>query len=136
VCISFSPTPTPFAFSLAPSFSPLSVGIFAYRLLRADYSSNQTCHNQGRQLARLGLCWFHMWPSASDGLEHSWIISTSMSITPTLLHLLPLGSAFHLWNCWSLWVLVYFKLWPQGTEIFKSENLPDHVTSTIVKSSS
>lgn len=31
-------------------------GIFAYWLLRADYFSNQTHHNQGRQLARLDLC--------------------------------------------------------------------------------
>lgn len=29
---------------------------FAYRLLIVDYSSNQSRHNQGRQLVRLGLC--------------------------------------------------------------------------------
>lgn len=44
---------------------------FAYRLLRADNSVNQSCHKQGRQLGRLGLCWFHVWPLASDGLAHS-----------------------------------------------------------------
>ena len=79
--------------------------IFAYRLLRADYSSNQNCHNQGRQLVRLGLCWFCVWPLASDGLEHSRILSTSVPIIPPLPHLLLSGSAVQLWNCLSLWVV-------------------------------
>lgn len=92
LCLSLS-----LSISLALSFSHTpSVGIFAYRLLRADYYSNQNQHNQRRQLARLGLCWFCMWPLASDGLEHSWIISTSILVIPTPLHLLQLGSAFHL----------------------------------------
>lgn len=34
------------AFSIH-THAPPSGGIFAYRLLRADYSSNQNCHNQG-----------------------------------------------------------------------------------------
>ena len=79
-------------------------GILAYRLLRADYSSNQNRHHQGRRSVRLGLCWFCVWLFASDGLAHSWVISTRVPVIPPLRHLLLLGSAV-LWNCLSLWVV-------------------------------
>ena len=95
-------------------------GSFAYRLLRADYSSNQNCHNQGRRLVRLGLCWFRVWPFASDGLERSWVISTPVPIRPPLRHLLLSGSAVLLWNCLSLWV-VYLNWGHKVQKVSKAE---------------
>lgn len=109
-----------------------SAGIFAYRLLRADYSSNQTRHNQGRQLVRLGLCWFQAWSSASDGLEHSHHINKCLNNTSSA----PPASVRVCLSSLELLELVsscLFKLRPQGTEIFKSGNLATFIAGAILK---